>query len=163
MATGKNTTARKIATNFVVADIKPLVTSSVSFNQGDFLIMDTTDHIVAAPASETDGANLLGVASVDIVDGVLRSAISTDVDASLASPSIPGPSYGDEFLVVLKNSVTAHPGDALYLDPATGTRGVTTTGTKKIGVWTGAQFTGDGTTEKPAKIGARYPDDALKL
>jgi len=164
MATGKNTTFKKVATNMVISDVKGLLTPSLSLNEGDFVCLDTTNHVLVAPANETDGATLIGVMSVDIVNGQLRSAISTDVDASAAVPSIPGPTFGDEYLVVLKSGVTVHPGDPLYLDPGTGTRGVTTSGTKIVGIYTGTKnVVGDGTIEIPAKIGARAPADTLKF
>lgn len=161
---GKNTTARKVATNMVIADIKNLIQSTTSFNEGDFLILDQTNHRVTKPVGETDGANLMGVASVTVVNGKMASAISTDVDSSVATPSIPGPTFGDEYNVTLKSGDTAHPGDDLYLDPGTGTNGVTVTaGTKKIGCWADAQLTGDGTKTGLAKIGARATGDTLKF
>lgn len=164
MSTARNTTARKVATNMVIADIKPLVTSTTSFNEGDFLILDQTNHKVAVVANETDGALLMGVASCTVVNGILKSALSTDSDSSAATPSIPGPTFGDEYLVTLKSGDTAHPGDDLYLDPGTGNDGVTiTAGTKKIGVWCGKNLTGDGTVRGLAKIGARATGDTLKF
>jgi hypothetical protein len=159
---GKNTVARKVATNFIAVDIKSMVASTTSFNQGDFLIGDTTNHIVALPVGETDGATLMGVASCSVVNGKLASAISTDVDAAQALPAIPGPTFGDEYLVVVKSGVTINPLDPVYLDPATGTRGVTNTGTKIIGVWADKALVGDGVKEGRAKIGARFNGDTLK-
>lgn len=159
---GVNPIARRVARNTLYADIKALITSSVSFNAGDLLIMNTSSHIVALPASETDGANFIGVAVVTVVSGQVASAISTDVDASVAAGSIPGPEFGDEYKVILSAGLTAHPGDKLYLDPTTGSRNVAVTGTKPVGIYVGATITAvTGGSEIVAKLGVRYPSDAL--
>ena len=164
---GVNATKRKVATNYVVADIQNLLAASVSFNQGDLLFMDTTNHIVNKLVGETDGLTFLGIASATVVSGLLPASYVTDVDASLKTPSIPGPTFGDEYEVLLKSGDTVHAGDAVYADPVSSSRGVQASGTKIIGVYTGAQgasVTGaTGGTAIWCKLGARYPGDTLKF
>jgi len=164
---GVNATVRKVATNTVVADIQNLLASSISFNQGDLLFMDTTNHVVAKLVGETDGVTFLGIAAVTVVSGKLPASYVTDVDASVKTPAVPGPTFGDEFEVLLKSGDTVHGGDAVYADPASSSRGVQAAGTKIIGVYTGAQgasVTGaSGGTAIWCKLGARYPGDSLKF
>jgi|GEM_PF-6943564 len=163
---GVNNVKRKVATNTVVADIQKLVAATTSFNQGDLLFMDTTNHIVAPLVGETDGVTFLGIAPVTIVNGKYPASYVTSVDASVGIPSIPGPTFGDEYSVILKSGDTLVSGQVVYADPATGTRNVQASGTKIIGVYTGqegASITGDGTKEVTCKIGARYPGDTLKF
>jgi len=163
---GYNNKVRKVATNTVVADIQLLVAPTTSFNQGDLLMMDATNHLVKRLVGETDGANFLGIAPVTIVNGKYPSGYNTSVDASVGTPSLPGPEFGDEFSLVLKSGDTLHAGDAVYADPATGNSNVQAAGTKIIGVYTGAEgasITGDGTKTVSCKIGARYPADTLKF
>lgn len=158
-----NATARKVVTNTFCADIKPLVNSSLSFNEGDFLFLNSSTHLLAKPAGETDGANFVGVAACTIVNGKPVSSISTDVDSSIGIPSIPGPTYGDEYIVTLKSGAVFHPGDTVYIDPATATNGVTTTGSNPVGVFVGKQVTGTGTNTGIAKLGCQAPNNVLKF
>lgn len=160
---GKNNTARRVATNTVIADVKALVTPSLSYNAGDFLIMDTSSHVLAAPAAESEGATFLGVSPVTIVNGKIPSGYTTDTDDSLGISSLPGPTFGDEYLCTPKDGDSFTPGCAVYLDPATATNGVQVAGSKIVGVYTGPAVTGDGKTQIVCKLGARYPDDTLSL
>ena len=165
---GVNATKRKVATNFVVADITNLLATSISFNEGDLLFLDSTNHIVTKLVGETDGIAFIGIASVTVVNGLLPASYVTDVDASLKTPAIAGPTFGDEYEVILKAGDTVHAGDVVYADPVSSSRGVQASGTKIIGVYTGAQgasVTGATTTGSAiwCKLGARYPGDTLKF
>lgn len=160
---GKNTAYRGTPKS-IFNDAKAVVTSAVSINQGDFVVFNDTSNILALPAAEAEGSTFLGVMPVTIVNGHMKDVYVTDVDASVAITSIPGPTYGMEFKVILKTGVSISPGDLVYLDPATGTRGVTNTGTKAIGIYQGAAVaSAPAGTEIICLIGARHPADALKF
>ena len=148
----------------VFDDIQALLDTTVSFNQGDLLILDTTNHLVIKPTAETDGATFLGVAVETVVNGKLKKPYVTDVDAAAAISPVPGPVAGVEVKLVLKTGSSIAPGAAVYLDPATGSMGVAATGTKIIGVYTGAQGTLAGSAAGQVinvKIGSRYPGDTF--
>ena len=160
---GKNTAVRGISKS-IFMDAKAVITSAVSINQGDLVVFNDTSNILALPAAEADGLTFLGVMPVTIVSGHMKDVYVTDVDASVAITSIPGPQYGAEFKVILKTGDSINPGDLVYLDPATGTRGVTVTGTKAIGIYTGKAIASAAAgTEIICLIGARHPADALKF
>lgn len=161
---GVNSLARKIATKTVVEDASKFVSSAISFDQGDLLYMDTTNHLIKKLAAETDGATFLGIAPVTIVSGKYPSVYNTAVDASVGTPALPGPEYGDVHKVLIKAGEVLTPGCALYADPATGSRNVQASGTKQVGVYQGAAQTvptGGATIEM--LVGCRFPNDTLKF
>lgn len=161
---GTNTLARRVAPKAVFVDAKPVLDDSVSFNQGDLIVFDTTEGIIRKPTLETEGETFLGVAAVTIVDGRPAPAYLSDVDASLSIISVPGPEFGDVHRVMLKAGDAIEPGAAVYLDPASGSRFVTVTGTKAIGVYQGKALTaGAAGTEIEVLIGCRYSEDTLKF
>lgn len=163
-AVTSNTVARRVARNTVYADIQALVGASTSFNQGDLLIMNTSTHTVAKPAIESDGSTFLGVAPVTVVNGKLPAIYNSAVDASVGTPSIPGPEFGDEIFVMLKASDSLNPGDLVYLDPASGAQFVKSVGSAAIGVYIGAAITaGASGTQIVIKCGCRYPSNTLRL
>lgn len=164
MAQGTNSLARRIATKTRFVDISNKVTGSTSFNQGDHLIFDDTTNLVRKPTVETEGATYLGIAPVTIVNGKYPPSYVTDVDASVGRPALPGPIYGDVHRVMLKAGDAILPGDRVFLDPASGSRFVSVTGTKNIGVYQGAALTAAaGGTEIEVLIGARFPNDVLEF
>ncbi len=158
-----NKVARRVARNTIIADIALFVGASSTWNQGDLLIFDTTNKIVAKAAVQSDGANFLGISPVTISKGVLASGYSTDTDAALGYASLPGPEFGDEYFVQLKAGDAVTPGCALYLAPLTGANVVSTVGNKQVGVYIGPNYvapTGNGTIV--AKLFGCYPDGTLK-
>ena len=135
---GVNNITRMVAPKSIFESAINVISSSVSFNQGDLLVFDDTNNVLKKPAAETEGATFLGVARVTIVNGKLASPYNTDVVASQSISDIPGPQYGVVAKLVLKTGDSIAPGDKVYLDPATGTTGVTVTaGTKPIGIYQG--------------------------
>jgi len=153
-----------VAPKSVFPSAQAVISSAVSLNQGDLIVFNDTTNLLALAAAETDGATFLGVMAETIVSGKLARPYSTDVDASQAISDIPGPVYGVVAKCVSKTGITWAPGDRAYLDPATGSRGVTNTGTKVVGVYQGAALTtAPAGTEIEVLIGARFADDVLKF
>lgn len=159
-----NNIVTEVAKKSIFNSAKALITSAVSFAQGDLLILDTTNHILAAPSAETDGAVFLGVATETVVSGLLKRPYTTDVDASAAITDVPGPVFGVIAKLVSKTADAWVPGNLVYLDPATGTRGVSSTGTKAIGVYQGKAITSaTAGQEIEVLVGARFGGDVLKF
>jgi len=104
-----------------------LTTSSISYNQGDLLMLDTTAHTIRKVTSGDLGAWFLGIAEVTISSGKLASPYTTDVDSSTAISDIPGPVIGVVAKLVLKTSDSINPGDPVYLNVAAGAYHVTVT------------------------------------
>lgn len=139
---GVNNITRMVAPKSIFESAINVISSAISFNQGDLLYFDDTNNLIKKPAAETDGATFLGVARVTVVSGKLASPYNTDVVASQAISDIPGPQYGVIAKLTLKTGDSISPGDKVYLDPATGTTGVTVSGTKPIGIYQGKALTG---------------------
>lgn len=159
-----NSLKRKVARNTVIADATPVINVSLSYNQGDLLILNSSTHLLALPVAESDGANFVGISPVTIQNGKVASALT--FDNATASCSIPGPEYGDEHEVILSSGQTVHAGDSVYLDPTNGTRNVQASGSNIIGTYTGAEgasVTGaTGGSPITCKIFSRYPGNTLK-
>jgi len=163
MSVGKNTIVRSLAARSVFPDAKPVISAAVSFNQGDLLMFNTSTNLLALPAAEADGVTFVGVAACDVVDGKMRSPYQgTAVDAAQAASAIPGPLHSVVAKCVLKTGESLNPGAYVYLDPATGTRGVQSAGTQAIGTYQGPAIAGSAAgLEIEVLIGARYPAPSL--
>ncbi len=160
-----NTIVRNISPKSLFEDAKPVTSATEDYLQGDLLVFDGTNNIIKKPAAEAEGNTFLGIAQVAITDGRINSPYQgTDVDGSQPIVTIPGPVYGVVARCVLKTGITIAPGDEIFLDPATGSRGVTNTGTKAIGLYQGAAITSSvAGQEIEVLIGARYSNDVLKF
>lgn len=135
---GKNTIVRTLAPVSVFDSAKNLISSAISFNQGDLLFLDTTNHLLKVAAAETDSANFMGVARVTVVNGKIASPYNTDVVASQAVQDVPGPIVGVVAKCVLKTGDSLAPGQLVGLYPTAGTNGVSSTvTTNAIGVYQG--------------------------
>jgi len=162
---GKNTEVKIISPKQIIADAKPIVDSSVSFAQGDILILDTSTHLLRAPTAEAECSAFIGIAALDISSGKpLSPYIGTAVDAALAVPALDGPLYGNTYKMVAKTGDAFYPGDMVYAHIATGARGVSVSGTKAIGVYQGKAIASAAAGQEiECLIGARFPNDALKF
>lgn len=161
---GINTIVRSVAPKSIFESALSVISSAVSFDQGDLLVFDDTNNVLKKPAAEAEGSTFLGVARCSISSGKLVSPYQgTAVDAAAGIVTVPGPVYGVIARCVLKTGITIAPGDSIFLDPATGTRGVTNTGTKAIGIYQGpAVATSAAGLEIEVLIGARHNGDVLK-
>ncbi|HCW07033.1 MAG TPA: hypothetical protein DGG95_06675 [Cytophagales bacterium] len=161
---GVNNITRSIAPKSVFESALSVISSAVSFNQGDLLVFDDTNNLLKKPAAETEGNTFLGVAPVTVVSGKIASPYNTDVVASQAVQDVQGPKFGVVAKLTLKTGITINPGDLIYLDPGTGTDGVTNTGTKAIGVYQGSAITTSAAgTKVEVLLGSRFPEDVLKF
>jgi hypothetical protein len=138
------------AINNIVRSVRPgsvfesalnLISSAVSFNQGDLLYLDTTNHLIKPVTSDTDAARILGVARNTIVNGKLISSYTgTSVDAAQAIEGIAGPQYGVICLLKLKSGDSFVAGGDVYAS-TTDAQTVSSTGTNKIGIFQDAAIT----------------------
>ena len=160
---GVNNIVRSEARKSIFPSAVDIINSTVSFNQGDLLYFDDATNLMKKPTAEANGATFLGVATETIVSGKLVKPYSTDVDASAAISDVPGAVYGVVAKLVLKTGDAINPGDLVYLDPATGSRGVAVAGTKAIGIYQGKALTAVAGQEIEVMVGARMGGDVLKF
>ena len=159
----KNKVVREVAPNAIFEDASDVITSALTCAQGDLLCLIA--GVVALAVAETDGATFLGASRQKLVSGQPQSPYQgTAVDAAQAAPRLPGPQYGIESLCVAKTGDAFAPGVEVYLDPATGSRGVQAAGTKVIGVYVGPTIaSASAGQEITVRLGSRYPGDTLKM
>jgi hypothetical protein len=138
---GKNNVVRVIRQGSVFPEAAALVNSSISFEQGDLMYFDT--GTIRKQTTGDTGASFLGIAPVTVVSGLEKRPYTTDVDASGADGAIPGPVFGDVVKLVAKTGDAFTVGCKVYPDPATGTRGISTTAGSlvAIGVYQGKAIT----------------------
>lgn len=116
MSTSYNNIVRSVAARSLFDSAKKVLTSSVTFNQGDLIAFDTSNHILKAVSATGDAANILGVAVEKISSGVVSSPYTgTAVDSSVAIEDIKGPVYGVVATMTMKTGDTFHPGDKAYV------------------------------------------------
>jgi hypothetical protein len=161
MSTPLNRITRSLRPASIFEDATHLIDSTVSFNQGDLLCLDTTAHLLKiATVEATDSPNFLGIAPVTVVAGKIKRPYTTDVDASQASTAIEGPVYGVIAKMVLNTGSSLNPGQSVYLDPSHGPQSVATTGTSAIGIYQGSQGVISGSAaglEVEVELTAVYP------
>ena len=162
---GKNTITRSVAPRSIFPAADAVTSSTADYDQGDILIFDDSTNVIRKPASEAECETMLGIAQVSVVDGKQLSPYTgLPVDAAAAIASLPGPVFGVVAKMISKTADAWAPGDLVYADPATGSRGVTNTGTKEIGVYQGKTIASAAAGQEiEVHIGARFPADALKL
>lgn len=162
---GVNKIVRDLGKTSVFPDATNVVDATVSFKQGDLLVFNNVSKLLAVPALEAEGATFVGIAEVTVNSGKLATPyLGTAVDAAQAISSIPGPVANVVAKLVSKTGDAWAHGDAVYLDPATGTRGVSSAGTKAIGIYQGATIaSASAGQEIEVHLGHRFPFDVLVM
>lgn len=164
MSTPKNREIRDIARKSLFASALNVISSAVSFNQGDLLVFDDTANLLKVPSAEAEASTFLGMAPVTIVSGKLAYPYTTDVDASQAVTDVPGPIFGVIAKHISKTADAWNPGDAVYLYPTGGAQYVSSAGTKQVGVYVGPAIASAAAGQEVEwYVGDRHPGDALKL
>lgn len=143
-------------------DVYFLTTSSISYNQGDLLILDTTAHTIRKPVSEAECATFAGIAVETVVSGKLKRPYVTAVDGSFGADSIVGPQFSLVAALQLTSGQTLNPGAFVYGDPVTGPFNVQAAGTNAIGVYQGPTVTAGASTFVEVLLGCRV-SGALQL
>jgi hypothetical protein len=112
----QNNIVREVAPKSLFESALPVLSSAVTFNQGDLIAFDNTNKVLKAVTGTGDGAQILGVAPNTVVNGLMPSPVQgTAVDGSAAIEDMAGPIYG----VVAFFKATAgdawNPGDPAYI------------------------------------------------
>lgn len=159
--TSKNTILKSVRPGWVFPDIKSLLDSTISFNQGDLVYLDTTNHLVKALDSDAHAATLLGVSTEKVVSGKVSRPYSTDVDASQAAGAIQGPTFGVTAKLILKTGDALSPGQKVYFD-TDAQHCTSTAGTNALGVYQGPAIASAAAGQEiEVLINANYPAAGL--
>jgi len=155
---------KNIAPTSVFDDVSALVSSAISFNQGDLIEIDTSGHLVGAIGGSSTGQYVLGISRVTVVSGVVKQPYSTENDAAIAAGKIPGPVSGVVVKLVSKTADAWVPGQDVYPYGTGGAYYVTTSGSKSIGIYQGPTIASAAAGQEiEVMLGHRYPGDTLVL
>lgn len=142
----KNRIVRSISPNSLFEEAKALISSAISWNQGDLLYLDTATSLIKPLDSDAHAANILGIARQSISSGKPISPYQgTAVDAAQAIESIAGPQYGVIAKMLLKSGDSFVPGASVYYGGDAQT--VSATGTNAVGIYQGAALTASSGSE----------------
>lgn len=157
MTIAVNNIVRSVAPKSKFESALPVLSTAVSYNQGDLIAFNTSSKILAV-ATTGNMANLLGVARQTIVNGVAQSPYQgTAVDASQGISDLAGPVYGVVafFKTTVGDSYT--PGAAVYMGADAQTVTVTDPGSNdSIGIYQGRALTGAAGVTADVLVGSRY-------
>lgn len=136
----KNRIVRSVSPNSLFEEAKALISSAISWNQGDLLYLDTATNLIKPLASDANGATMLGIARQSISSGKPISPYQgTSVDAAQAIENLAGPQFGVIAKMILKAGDSFVPGGSVYYGGDAQT--VSSTGTNAVGVYQGAAIT----------------------
>lgn len=138
--TPKNRIVRQVAPKSMFESAKALIDSTISWNQGDLLYLDTTNHLLKALDSDAHAATVVGIARQTVVSGKLKPVYQgTDVDASVAIEDVAGPQVGVIAKLKLKAGDAFVAGGAVYY--STDAQTVSSSGTNLVGYFQDAGLT----------------------
>jgi len=138
--TPKNRIVRSVAPGSIFENAKPLVSSAISWNQGDLLYLDTVNHLLKPLDSDAHAATICGIARQTIVSGKPVSPYQgTAVDAAQAIEALAGPQHGVVAKMLLKAGDSFVPGGLVFY--GTDAQTVSSSGTNLVGVFQGPAIT----------------------
>jgi hypothetical protein len=148
----KNRVYRSNARKSFFEDAQSVVSTAVSWNQGDLLYFDDATNLIKVVAATGNAATFLGIADNTVSAGKLVGPYAglTAVTAAEAISALVGPSFGVEALMKLKSGDTFNPGDKVYLADGADSQTVTSTDpgdANFIGQYQGAAVTAGSTSE----------------
>lgn len=158
---GKNRIYRSLAARSVFENAKSVISSAVTWYQGDLLYFDDSANLIKVVAATGNAATFLGIADNTVISGKLQGPYTglTAVDAAVASGAVLGPKYDVEAKMKLKSGDTFNPGDKVYLVDGGDSQTVTSTDPGDgnfIGFFQDAQVTATSGSEGVILIICRY-------
>lgn len=145
-----------------------VLSSSVTYNQGDLLAFDTSSKILKVVSTTADADNFLGIANNVVYQGKLVGPYTglTQTNAAEAIGQVLGPVYGVVANMKLLSGDAFTPGCKVYLAWTGDSQTVTSSDPgdgKNIGIYNGPSVTAGATSQGPCLIGARYGMGALNF
>lgn len=152
-----NNIIREVAPKSLFESALPVLSTAVTYNQGDLISYDATSNILKPVTGSGDSTFILGVARQTIVAGKTASPYTTAVDASQAIEDVAGPVFGVVASLKLTAGVNYVPGLPVYLT-ATDAQTVTSASAgSSIGLYQGPAITSAGAgLYGDVLVGARY-------
>ena len=152
--TPKNRITRSVNPKSVFESAKALISSAISFNQGDILFLDETNHLIKPVTADADGATVLGIAQATISSGkVVGPYAGLATSSAQAIEDIAGPVYGVIVKLKLKSGDSFVPGGAVYAC-AVDAQTVSSSGSNQIGIFQNDAVTAGSSSEGEVLVGA---------
>lgn len=140
---------------------KAVSSSASNWLQGEFVYLDTSNHILNRVSATGNAATIMGMADNVVTAGKLAGPYDglTAVDAAQVSPDFTGPRIGVIGQPKLKTSDAFHPGDKVYLSDGGDSMTVTSTDPgdgNYVGIYVGATVASAASGARgPVRVGAR--------
>lgn len=151
----KNRIVRQGSALPIFADAKPVVDSTISWNQGDLLFFDQAANLLKVVVADASGATFAGIAQQTLVSGKPRPVYQgTAVDAAQAIESIVGPQHACDAKLKLKVGDVFNPGDLIYCT-AVDAQTVSSAGVNAIGMYVGPSITAVAGSEGLCRLGQK--------
>jgi hypothetical protein len=146
----KNRIVQQVAPISLFEDASALISSAVSWNQGDLLYLDTVANLLKPVGSDANAATICGIARQTIISGKLAPVYQgTQVDAAVAIEAVAGPQAGVVAKLKLKSGDAFVPGQAVYYggDAQTVSSVGSPTNVNVVGIYQDAGVTAGATSE----------------
>lgn len=152
-----NNIIRSVAPKSLFESALSVLSSSVSYNQGDLIAFDGTNNVLKAVTGSGQADNILGVARQTIASGKVASPYSgTAVDSAQAIEDVAGPVYGIVAALKLKSGDSFTPGCKVYLTSTDAQTVSSGAAGNHIGLYQGASVTAGTASVGDILVGARY-------
>jgi hypothetical protein len=161
---GSNRIVKSILPKSVFDDAKAVISSAISFFQGDLMYLDTTNHLIKRVAATGDAATFIGIADESISSGKLLGPYTglTLTDAAEAIGPVQGPKSGVIASMKLKSGDAFVPGGLVYLADGQDCQTVSSVDPGDhfhIGIFQDAAVTAGAGSVGKVLIGSRYGAD----
>lgn len=152
-----NNIVREVALKSIFESALPVLSTAVSYNQGDLLSYDATNNVLKPVTGNGDSTFILGVARQTVLNGVTKSPYTTAVDASQAIEDVAGPAYGVVASLKLASGQNYTPGLPVYLTTTDAQTVTSASGGSSIGLFQGRAIVSAATgLSGDVLVGARY-------
>jgi hypothetical protein len=135
----------------------PVLSTAVTYNQGDLISFDATNNILKPVTGNGDSTFICGAARQTVASGKVASPYTTAVDASQAIEDLAGPVYGVVVSLKLTAGVDYTPGLPVYLTTTDAQTVTSAPGGSSVGIYQGRAITSAAAgLYGDVLIGARY-------
>jgi hypothetical protein len=169
--TALNRVVRSEEAGSLFPDATPVITTAISFNQGDLLCLEPISGTLIPLNSALNSQSFVGIATVTVVTGNLKSPYSTAVDAAQGQSKMPGPIFACVASMKLKTGDSFVAGNVVYHDITSDAQTVTavqpvsgSVSGSAIGLFQGPNMTSVASGQQGlVKLGHTYPNNTLVI
>jgi hypothetical protein len=156
MATlAKNRITRSVRPGSIFESALSLISSAISWNQGDLLYLDTTNHLIKPVTGDTDALTILGIARNTILNGAVKGPYDGLADLPTSGiVEVAGPQFGVVAYMKLKTGDVFVAGQSIYAS-SVDAQTVSASGTNVVGIFQDSGLTAAASSQGNVLIGAK--------